>query len=70
MKWLKYIGSVTCVLLALGTLPSAIAILVGLKNGQADAPAYFVGKLIAYIFMIVFLVLASVRLFKSARKPL
>ena len=70
MKWLKYIGSATCVLLAIGALPSAILILVGLINSQVDAPAYFVGKLVAYIFMIVFLGFASVRLFKSARKTL
>lgn len=70
MKWLKYIGSMACVLLAIGTLPSAIAIVVGLMNGHADAPAYFFGKLVAYILMVAFLSLASVKLFKSARKLL
>ncbi len=68
MKWLKYIGVAVCVLLIVGTLPSVFFIAKGLIVGQVDEPAYFVGKLFAYIAIIVVLAIVSAKLFKSARR--
>lgn len=59
-------GSLLCVLLILGTLPSVYFIVKGLVVGQVDEPAYFLWKLIAYIVIILVLVVASMKLFRSA----
>lgn len=68
MKWLKYIGVALCVLLIVGTLPSVFFIAKGLIVGQVDESTYFVGKLFAYIAIIVALAFMSAKLFKSARR--
>lgn len=68
MKSLKYVGAVVCVLLIIGTLPSVFLIANGLIVGQVDQPTYFVGKLVAYVAIIAVLAIASVGLFKSARR--
>ena len=68
MKWIKYVGAVLSVLLIIGTLPSIILISNGLIVGKVDDPAYFTGKLLAYLLIIAILAIISVKLFKSARK--
>ena len=68
MKFLKYSGVVLCVLLIVGTLPSVFLIVNGLLVGQVDQPAYFMGKLIAYIAIIVVLAILSAKLLKSTRE--
>ena len=68
MKWLKYFGSVVCVLMIIGSLPSVYLIASGLISGQVDEPTYFAGKLLAYIVVIVVLALLSVKLFNSAKR--
>lgn len=68
MKWLKYLGVAVCILLIVGTLPSVFLITKGLIVGQVDEPAYFMGKLFAYITIIVVLAVISAKLFKSAQR--
>lgn len=68
MKWLKYFGSAVCVLMIIGSLPSVYLIASGLMSGQVDEPIYFLGKLLAYIVVMVLLALMSVKLFNSAKK--
>lgn len=68
MKWLKYIGAVICVALAVGTLPSVLFIAKGLVISQVDEPVYFLGKLFVYVVMIIVLVVISTKLFRSARR--
>ena len=67
MKWLKYICALLCILLAVGTLPSVFFIGKGLVVGQADEPIYFLGKLLAYIAIIVVLIVISMKLLRSAK---
>ena len=67
MKSLKYTGAIVCVLLILGTLPSVFIIAKGIVVGQAEEPVYFVGKLIAYVVLIILLAILSMKLFRSAQ---
>ena len=69
MKALKYTGSVVCVLLVIGTLPSMYLIAVGLTTGavaEGDSP-HFGWKLAAYFVEVVLLGFGAWWLAKSAR---
>ena len=68
MKWLKYAGAIVCVLLILGILPSVYMIAKGILSGPVEDPAYFGGKLLIYVVMILGLGFLSFKLLISARK--
>jgi hypothetical protein len=67
MKWLKYVGASICALLAIGTVPSAYFIVVGLTGSHVEAPVYFSSKLLVYAVTIGLLGIAAVKLYRSAK---
>jgi len=67
IKVLKYLGSLICILLIIGTLPSIGLIISGLNAGRVDDASYFVIKLIIYLLVVILLAVVSWMLFRSAR---
>jgi len=68
MKIIKYIGAGICLLLAIAQVMPIYLIVVGLIQEQDGVnTAYFMGKLVGHLFvMILFLFVAS-KLIKGAR---
>jgi len=67
VKWIKYVGASLCALLAIGTVPSAYFIAVGLTASHIEDPIYFSAKLLAYVLELVILGMAAVQFYRSAK---
>ena len=67
MEWIRYIGAILCILLAIGTIPSVFLIAEGLIDGQTSDFVYFAGKLAMYVIIILLLLFLSVKLLKKPK---
>jgi len=63
-----YIGAVVLLMLAAGEGIPVYLTVMGLFQGQAETDsAYFIGKLLGHLFILVLLLVLSAKLFKRAK---
>lgn len=68
MKVVKYLGSVVCAFLAIGTLTFPYLFLKGSIDGHVEDWAHFFFKSLIYCAESAVLAFAAVKLFRAARR--